>query len=147
MNPSQTTSETLVSVAKRGKLWIITGHRMSNAGVDAWAEAVVAYRQAMAPSTERYLIYDTLPIKNMSMTSYLRRRATELAEADREADGRVAVLINVPRMLMHIFDIFATLSGRHLQPKLAVKFFQNMDDAIAWVEAAMPTEALKQGGA
>ena len=43
----------------------------------------------------RYLVYDALAIKNLSFDSYLRQKATELAEEDREATGRVAIVMSV----------------------------------------------------
>lgn len=136
-----TRPDSLVTIEKRGKLWIITGHYMSNEGVDAWAEAVLAYRQAVAPSTERYLVYDSREVNNMGLTSYLRQRAAELAESDRDATGRVAIVFTVPRLVIHIFDMFTAITGKRHQPNLEVRFFQDREAAIAWVGEGMPADS------
>lgn len=136
-----TRPDSLVTIEKRGKLWIITGHYMSNEGVDAWAEAVLAYRQAVAPSNERYLVYDSRDVKNMGLTNYLRRRTAELAESDPDATGRVAILFAVPRLIIHIFDVFTALTGQRHQPNLEVRFFQDREAAIAWVREGMPADS------
>jgi hypothetical protein len=81
-------------------------------------------------------VYDAIAIKNLTFDSYLRQRATELAEDDPEATGRVAIVVSVMPGARHIFQLFLWLVGRSTQPNLSVHIFDKRGAAIVWVEQA-----------
>lgn len=134
---SDTPQETLVQIEQRGRLWIISATHLTNPTIDTWVAAVHHYIETYAPAPERYMIYDTRAIDNLSLTPYLRQKATELSDTDRHATGRIAIVVSAPSLIRHVFDMFGTLLSRRIQPKLAVRFFAKLEEAVKWVEAAM----------
>ena len=123
-----------------GRLWIITLHEGSRAGVDAWERTVRQYIAEAQGKTERYLIYDTSPIPDLGFTNYLQQRATVLAQDNRDATGRVALVLRLPPTVLYFFDIFVKLTGRRLQPNLEVKFFSQREEALKWVSEILPVK-------
>lgn len=119
-----------------GKLWVISILTGTAAGVDAWEHSVRDYI-AQANSPERYLVYDTTGILNLGFTKYLQQRASVLALDNREALGRVAIVMNVPQVVRYLFETFITISSRHTQPRLSVKLFSERPKAVAWVEEGL----------
>ncbi|MBC8170278.1 MAG: hypothetical protein H7X77_01340 [Anaerolineae bacterium] len=126
-------------------VWVIQGYSIKPASVDAWEAAVRAYIQHVNHAPERYLVYDLLPVENLGFTSYMRQRTTTLAQDNRDAMGRVAVVMNINPMLRYVFEPFFRLTGSRLQPHLDVRLFGNRDEAVNWVASSLP-EAIKNGG-
>lgn len=118
-------------------MWVITLHDGSRNGVDAWEQAVRSYIAEFHNAPERYLVYDTSPIPNLGFTTYLQQRATVLAKDNRDAKGRVAIVLRIPATVLYFFDIFVRITGARIQPYLEVKFFTQRESAVAWVEAAL----------
>lgn len=138
MEPVSAAAEGLVQVVQHDNLWILSSNDISNATVDAWYATVRAYQAAVAPSNERYLIYDISAVPNASLTPYIRQRVAELADRDRRATGRIAIVIKASSFVVNVFEIFTALTMRRLQPRLQVGFFAELDAARAWVEEGMP---------
>jgi len=132
-----------ISLEKRydDKLWIISILEGNKSAVDAWEACVREYMNTVPASTERYLVYDTTGVLNFSFTSYLQNRATALAKDNRDATGRVALVINLPITVRSLMDSYMKWIGARLQPRLTVQFYQDRDDAIAWVAEAIPEKA------
>lgn len=126
-------------------LWVIQGNSIKPASVDAWEAAVRSYIQHVNNAPERYLVYDLLQVENLGFTSYMRQRSTALALDNRDATGRVAVVIDMNPMLRYIFEPFFRLTGSRLQPKLDVRLFGNREDAMVWVAEILP-ESIKNAG-
>ena len=123
------------------RLWVITIDEFTNENIDSWVEHVRTYqnRQAeLGDATKRDLVYDASKLPRVSMTSYLRRRSTELAKEDRPGTGRLAIVLSVPSMIRYIIDMFLSVVSRQYQPKLKSKLFADRQEAIAWVEEAFP---------
>jgi hypothetical protein len=118
------------------RMRILTFTQYSTEIVDAWADQIRAYRALQVGTTARFLVYDAIAIKNLTFDSYLRQRATELAEDDPEATGRVAIVVSVMPGARHIFQLFLWLVGRSTQPNLSVHIFDKRGAAIVWVEQA-----------
>lgn len=127
------------------RLWVIQALTNESATVDAWETAVRAYIQRFGSAPERYLVYDLQPIEKLSFTPYMRQRATVLAQDNREATGRVAVVVNYNPLQRYIFDQFIYFIGTRLQPHLSVKLFGDRMEAINWVAHILPVE-FKRGG-
>ena len=119
------------------RLWVITLHDGSRKGVDMWEQAVRSYIAEFQNAPERYLVYDTSPIPNLGFTTYLQQRATVLAKDNRDAKGRVAIVLRLHATVLYFFDVFVRITGSRLQPNLEVKFFSQREPAVAWVEAAL----------
>lgn len=138
MEPITAAAEDLIEVEQHGQLWILSSNDVRDATVDAWYATVQAYHAAVAPSNERYLIYDISAVPNASLTPYIRQRVAELADRDRRATGRVAIVIKASSFVVNVFEIFTALTMRRLQPRLRIGFFAERDAAQAWVEEGMP---------
>lgn len=130
----------IVTIEKlyQDRLWIIHIHEFSRAAVDAWEAAVREYIAMYNNAPERYLIYDVANLSNMAFTVYLRERAIVLAQDNREACGRVAIVTRAPNTIVYIFDIFIRFTGKLLQPALDVKLFGSYEEALGWVSAILP---------
>lgn len=131
----------LVSIEKRDeeRLWIITVNRDSREGVDAWEQSVRSYIQFIG-SSQRYLIYNMSGLKNAGFTNYMRNRATILAQDNRDATGRVALVVGFSPVVRHIFELFINVTGRRVQPFLTVKMFNDEEKAVAWVSEILPKQ-------
>jgi hypothetical protein len=70
----------------------------------------------------------------------MRQRATALAKDNRQASGRVALVVKGSPALTYIFDLFLRYTSRQIQPRLDVKLFNDRDKAIEWVKAILPPE-------
>lgn len=124
----------------RERLWVIQALVNDPAAVDAWEAAVRAYIHQFNDAPERYLVYDLQPVEKILFTPYMRHRATALAEDNREATGRVAVVVNYNPLQRYIFDQFIYFVGTRLQPRLSVKLFSDRSEAIEWVAQVVPAE-------
>ena len=102
-----------------------------------WEQAVRSYIAEFNNASERYLVYDTTPIPNLGFTNYLQQRATALAKDNRDAKGRVAIVLRIHATVLYFFDIFVRVTGSRIQPNLEVKFFSQREPAVAWVEVAL----------
>jgi len=132
-----------VTIEKRhhDHLWILTFTEATPAAVDMWEQTVRSYIAFFNDASDRYLVYDTTRIPNFGFSSYLRQRATILAQDNPDATGRVAVVLHLPILITNLFDFFIRYTGRRLQPRLEVKLFASREKAIAWVEQIIPREA------
>lgn len=119
------------------RLWILTLHENSQVAVDEWEKIVRDYIRHMH-SPKRYLIYDVSSIPRISFTAYMRERAIVLAKANPEADGRVAMVADVPAAIRYVFDLFLQYTNRQLQPKITVRVFATRDEALNWVLETLP---------
>jgi hypothetical protein len=133
-------SDELVSITKlyNDRLWIIHMHVFSRQAVDLWERTVREYIATHQNLPQRYLIYDVSGLNNLSFTVYLRERAIVLAQDNREATGRVAIVTTAPATIVHVLDIFLRYTGKALQPALEVKLVKTRDEALTWVSAALP---------
>ena len=122
------------------KLWVITVQIGDRSTVDAWEACVREYIETIPTSTERYLVYDTTSVLKFSFTSYLQNRATALAKDNRDATGRVGIVINLPATIRYLIDSYMKWIGARLQPNLIVKFHNDRDEAIAWVAEIIPED-------
>ena len=120
-----------------GNLVVMTAKDFSNPAVDAWAEQVKAYKDSRGVSPTRYIVYDFSQV-NVGISSYARQRTIELAEADRQATGRVAIVLSTDTITRHVFNMFINTFSRRRQPYLTVKLFSDRAEAIQWVEESMP---------
>ncbi len=120
------------------RLWVIRVLQGNREGVDAWESCVRDYVAMHAPSTERYLVYDTTGVLNFAFTSYLQNRATELAKDNKDATGRVAIVVDLPVTIRYLIDSYMKWVGTRLQPNLTVQFYKDRDEAIAWVAEIVP---------
>lgn len=119
------------------KMWIITFTTLSREMIDIWVDHVRDYR-TQQEGTQRYLVYDVSPIKNMGFTNYLRQRSKQLTEEDRDAVGRVAIVIAVNPMVRYLFQMFVEVISQRTQPNLGIKIFNDRHQGIDWVEEGLP---------
>ena len=114
-------------------MWVITVLTSDRSAVDAWETCVREYIAINPSSNERHLVYDTTGILDLGFTSYLQNRATALAKDNRDATGRVAIVLNLSTTIRYLFDSYMKWIGSRLQPNLVVQFYKDRDEAIAWV--------------
>ena len=131
------TESVVIEKLHQDRLWVITLHDGSRRGVDAWEQAVRRYIAEFQNAPERYLVYDTSPIPNLGFTNYLQQRATVLAKDNRDATGRVAIVLRIHSTILYFFDAFVRITGSYIQPHLEVKFFSQREPAVEWVEAVL----------
>jgi hypothetical protein len=119
------------------RLWILTMLDNSRPTVDVWEATVRAYNAHMN-SPQRYLIYDTSAVPGMSMTGYMRERATVLAKENKDAVGRVALVARIPATVRYIIDLFIKFTNQRVQPRIEVRVFGTRDDAVKWMLEILP---------
>lgn len=122
------------------KLWVITVHESNRAAVDAWEACVRDYIATVPEGNERFLVYDTTVAMGFGLTTYLQNRATALAKDNREATGRIAIVLNISSTVMYLIESFLKWTGSRIQPDLDVKLFQDRTVAIEWVSEIIPTQ-------
>src|SRR5262245_42569582 len=119
------------------RVWILTMMDNSRATVDEWETIVRGYNEHMR-SPQRYLIYDTSAVPRMSMTGYMRERATVLAKESSDAVGRVALVARIPFTIRYIIDLFIQYTNRRVQPGIEARVFATRQDALKWVLEILP---------
>jgi hypothetical protein len=129
-------SNVIIEKLYQDQVWVIKVTSTEDASVDAWERAVRAYFQH--GRNNRYLIYDLSGVEKISLTPYMQQRIVKLAQDNPAAVGRVAVIMNISAMLLYVFEPFARLTVRRIQPDLEVKFFHQRQAALDWVTAILP---------
>ena len=124
-----------------GKMLILNFHKwVSRTVVDAFAKAYLDYGESMG-SKERYVVYD-FHKSYMAITPYLGMKIEEINKISTGEVGRLAMAIGNPA-IRQVIRMFVRRQ-QHTQPNLKFGFFNTREEAIAWVEEALPKEKQKE---